>query len=479
MGLYSRQKLSIILALLIILGFGITSWLSYNVAHNSLQNQLKNETLPFTSDNIYSEIQQDLLSPVLISSIMAQDTFVRRWALEHPHNNSDSREITQYLTEIQSRNNIITSFFISDLNKRYYHPSGGNRSVSKDDPEDAWYFRALNLPTGKNYEINIDKDKAFPDRWAVFVNHKVYDFKGNVIGITGVGLGLDRVKEIIESYQKQYQRSIYFVSKDGEVTLSDGSLKYSNIFQEDPIKDIAKELLSNKRKTYSYEQEGQKVFVNSHYIKEFDWYLIVEQRVQTTTQALSRTLKVNILLALIVTAIILTIAHFAFNNYQRRLESMATTDKLSGAFNRTSFDIKIAEQIAKYQKQQLPFTLILLDIDHFKAINDKFGHIEGDKVIQGIARVCQESCRENDSVCRWGGEEFLILLPDTKTDEALTIARRIQKALSNASFIRPITASLGVAEYRKDESLENYLVRLDEAMYSAKNNGRNRVEIAS
>lgn len=479
MELYSRKKLSIILALLIILGFGVTSWLSYRVAHDSLQNQLKNETLPFTSDNIYSEIQQDLLTPILISSIMAHDTFVRSWALNHPESNSDNTKIIQYLTEIQSQNNIITSFFISDLNKRYYHPSGAKRSISKDDPADAWYFRAINLPKEQNYEINIDKDKASPDRWAVFVNYKVYDFEGETIGITGVGLSLNKVKETIQNYQKQYQRNIYFVSNDGQVTLSDGKLKHTNILKDDGIKDIALNLLKNTGTTYSYEKENQKVFVNSRYIEEFGWHLIVEQQVQTTTQALSKTLKLNILLALIVTAIILSIAHFAFNNYQRRLERMATIDKLSGVFNRTSFDIKIQEQISKFKKQQQPFSLILLDIDYFKSINDRFGHIEGDKVIQGIAKVCLESCRTEDSVCRWGGEEFLILLPNTKTDEALTIANRIQATLSKAQFVQPITASLGVAEYRKDESLESYLVRLDEAMYSAKNNGRNRVEIAS
>lgn len=478
MELYSRKKLSAALALFIIMGFGVTSWLSYKVAQSSLQNQLKNETLPFTSDNIYSEIQQDLLSPILISSLMAQDTFVRRWTLTHSQSNSDSKEILQYLAEIQSRNNIITSFFISDLNKRYYHPSGDKRLVAKDDPKDSWYFRALNLPTDQNYEINIDQDKALPGRWAVFVNHKVYDFKGNIIGIIGVGLGLDTLKETIKSYQRQYQRNIYFVSQDGEVTLSDGSLKHNNIFQKESIKDIAKALLTNKRKTYSYKQKGKKHFVNSRYIKEFDWYLIVEQRVETSTQALSKTLKFNIFLALVVTAIILTIAHLAFNNYQKRLENMATIDKLSGAFNRTSFDIIIEKQIVKYQKQKIPFSLILLDIDHFKSINDKFGHIEGDKVIQGIAKACQDSCRENDSICRWGGEEFLILLPNAKTDEAIAIAQRIQRALTKTEFIQPITASFGVAEYTKNEPLESYLIRLDKAMYSAKNKGRNGVEIA-
>ena len=125
---------AIVLCVLLAVGFLTTSFVSFYVARDSLEEQISETTLPLTSDNIYSEIQRDLLQPIFISSLMAHDTFVRDWALS---GETDEKRIIKYLTEIQSRYDTITSYFISDKTRNYYHPSGVIKQISEDDPADA------------------------------------------------------------------------------------------------------------------------------------------------------------------------------------------------------------------------------------------------------------------------------------------------------------------------------------------------------
>lgn len=128
---------------------------SYFVARDSITAQISEETLPLTSDNVYSEIQRDLLRPVLISSLMASDTFLRGRALD---GETEPEQIRQYLAEIQERYDTITAFFVSDTTRNYYHPTGILEQVDISTPEDAWYARVREMR--EPYEINVDSDTA-------------------------------------------------------------------------------------------------------------------------------------------------------------------------------------------------------------------------------------------------------------------------------------------------------------------------------
>ena len=163
-----KRKYLFVTALIILMvaGFTATSLTSYFVARESLSSSISNQMLPLTSDNIYSEIQRDLLRPILISSVMASDTFVRDWALS---GEEDAERIIAYLNEIQSQYDTITAFYVSDETRQYYHPSGILREVSSDDPQDAWYFRVRAMR--EDYEINIDTDTADASRVSIFINY--------------------------------------------------------------------------------------------------------------------------------------------------------------------------------------------------------------------------------------------------------------------------------------------------------------------
>jgi diguanylate cyclase (GGDEF)-like protein/hemerythrin-like metal-binding protein len=175
-------------------------------------------------------------------------------------------------------------------------------------------------------------------------------------------------------------------------------------------------------------------------------------------------------------------SHILFEeNLFRLLEQLASTDLLTSAWNRRHFDQVMEGEIHRSSRYGHPMTLILLDIDHFKRVNDTFGHAVGDQVIREVANRIRSAIRLSDSLTRWGGEEFIILMPNTGLSSAAMLAERIRESVGLRDFegIGPITASLGVAEFIPSEPRDAWLDRADRAMYRAKELGRNRIEVDS
>lgn len=159
---------------------------------------------------------------------------------------------------------------------------------------------------------------------------------------------------------------------------------------------------------------------------------------------------------------------------------MAYTDPLTKAHNRASFDDTIKREISLATRNAKKLSLIFFDIDHFKAINDTYGHDCGDIALTLCAKWIKESLRESDIIFRYGGEEFVLLLSDTDADGAGLLAERIRGSIESHTLAYgmetiKITASLGVSTFRDSDTIESFIKRADEAMYSAKSNGRNQV----
>lgn len=165
-----------------------------------------------------------------------------------------------------------------------------------------------------------------------------------------------------------------------------------------------------------------------------------------------------------------------------RVENLAIVDSLTGLYNRRRFEAILEKDFSRADRYQSPLACLMIDIDHFKSINDTFGHRVGDVVLKETARIIRESIREVDTAARWGGEEFIALIPETSKESALIPARRILNAVANYIFSeirdRKITVSIGVAGLPDSaiESGEKLIHASDVAMYQAKKNGRNRIE---
>jgi diguanylate cyclase (GGDEF)-like protein len=163
----------------------------------------------------------------------------------------------------------------------------------------------------------------------------------------------------------------------------------------------------------------------------------------------------------------------------RKLEQLATIDKLSGLYNRMKIENYCEMEIDKVKRYNEVFSVILIDIDYFKEINDDYGHNIGDRVISSISKILQSSIRRVDYVGRWGGEEFLILLPKTTAQQAFQIAEKIRITIMEEDFspAQNITISAGITEYMQGDTTEKIIQRADEELYKAKESGRNQIQI--
>ena len=162
------------------------------------------------------------------------------------------------------------------------------------------------------------------------------------------------------------------------------------------------------------------------------------------------------------------------------LRELTRRDVLTGLLNRRALEEYLKEEMSRFARIGSPFSVVMLDVDHFKNVNDTYGHNAGDDVLVKLGAVVLKIIRLTDRFGRWGGEEFILLLPQTQSEDASVLAERIRKQVAKTKYDNsdPVTVSLGVAEYKPDESLAMFLRRADDALYRAKEEGRNRVVVA-
>jgi diguanylate cyclase (GGDEF)-like protein/PAS domain S-box-containing protein len=164
---------------------------------------------------------------------------------------------------------------------------------------------------------------------------------------------------------------------------------------------------------------------------------------------------------------------------EARLRYQASHDSLTGLVNRNYFEELLRQEFARAKRSETPFSVVMMDIDHFKKVNDHFGHLTGDQVLRRFAESQQARTRTSDILARWGGEEFALLLPETDLAGGASLAEAVRARVAETPMPGPgrITVSLAVTAHRDGESVHELLKRLDEALYAAKDSGRNRVVV--
>jgi diguanylate cyclase (GGDEF)-like protein len=163
--------------------------------------------------------------------------------------------------------------------------------------------------------------------------------------------------------------------------------------------------------------------------------------------------------------------------YKKELEHLIITDSLTGIYNRRYFNKILKKEISRAQRYEHDLSLIMFDIDHFKKVNDTYGHNIGDEVLIEYTKLIKTQLRDTDVFCRIGGEEFMIILPHVNLNEAEKIAEKLRVQIQESKKILPITMSFGVVQYVLGEDSEHIYKRVDEALYKAKESGRNKVVV--
>ncbi|GAB6053812.1 sensor domain-containing diguanylate cyclase [Magnetospira thiophila] len=470
-----RGPLITTIALILVAGFLLTNVISYQISKSSLRQALIDNELPLTSNNIYSEIQRDLLQPVFVASLMSTDTFVKDWLLK---GEQEPGKIIHYLDDIRRKYGLFTSFLVSDKTRNYYHFSGISQVVSEQEPRDTWYFRVRDMT--QPYELNVDINAQQNDAVTIFINHQVHGPDGQFLAATGVGLELNSVARVVERYREHFGRHIYFIDDTGHIALrsAEAVITEDNIHDAEGIAAIAEDILTTDHGFYEYQRNGETMLLNTRHIPELGWRVVVEQQESEALKTLRRGLWTNTLVGLSVIVLTILIVTYTVNLFHSRLVVMATTDELTGIGNRQVFEQSLKSALSRHQRDNVPFSVLLFDVDHFKRVNDTLGHLEGDRVLQGIARVMRETVREADVLCRWGGEEMIVLAHNCTLETAAILAEKIRQAMERATLTQlpdglPITVSAGVAEAHGSDNMDSVIDRADAALYRAKQDGRN------
>lgn len=475
-----------IISLTIILAaaFIITNLQNYTFSHTAVRKNLINSVLPLTRDNIYSEIQIKIVRPIFISSLMANDTFLKDWAI---NGERDRVLIRKYLRTIKEKYDFFSVFFVSEKTGNYYHYKGILKKISAKDPHDVWYDRFKKM--NREYDLDVDTDQAGGNRLTIFINHRLNDYKGNLLGVTGVGLNLERITDMIRSHNNLYGCSIYLTNRAGTFQVhSDSALiEKANIRSIPGLSETADRILSGSGESamHEFESGGKKFLLTSRIIPEFDWFLFVQIDEQSRMQSIIKNIKTNIAFGIVISLLVLSIAIITVNYFQTKITQMAVTDELTGAYNRKEFESHFRKAAYASQRNREPFSIIIFDIDDFKNINDSRGHNEGDRVLKTISDIASGSKRLTDLLVRWGGDEFILLTPGGTAESALA-AERLRKLVADHDFTpeRPVngktkfqvTISCGVSGYVKGDTIDSAVSRADAALYRAKLKGKNRVE---
>ncbi len=160
----------------------------------------------------------------------------------------------------------------------------------------------------------------------------------------------------------------------------------------------------------------------------------------------------------------------------RKLYSISTKDAITGVYNRYKFDVILEEQRMRFKRDGVPFSIIMYDIDGFKSINDNYGHMVGDYILKEVSDVVEGSIRKQDKVFRWGGDEFIIIMPGIDKEEAMHITERLKEGLSIHEFkVKDTTCSFGVTEVKENDTVSSILKRMDKALHKSKGNGKNTI----
>jgi hypothetical protein len=207
-----RTKLILVLSLILLSGFFLTNVISYQASKKSVKTSIIDNSLPLARDNIYSEIQKDLARPIFVSSLMANDTFLKDWVLK---GEIDQERIQRYLLEIKDKYQFFSSFFVSDITQTYYHFKGALKKINPDDSHDDWYYNFMK--SNVDYDLNVDTNEAELNHLTFCINHRLVGYENLLLGAVGVGLDFDRVATLMDYYKKKYNRDIYMVSPDGVI----------------------------------------------------------------------------------------------------------------------------------------------------------------------------------------------------------------------------------------------------------------------
>ncbi len=393
-----------------------------------------------------------------------------------------------------------------------------------------WYKAALK--SAPHISPGVPYREIKTRKWLVSISKVLINDKGRISGVVSIDSSIDKIKTMLKSNDKDFKSLHSFVVRpDGTIIIhNDKRFLGQNIYKIIPQK---REIFKRTSGFFEYSYKGRKKIAFFSYAPKIRWIIVtvcdkrdifmpilyqilIASLIITTlsflvgiyltysfsSHFLDPILQLNKRVGNIVNEEEIT-EHYVYPNNEigdiaknvehlterelykknlelksknKELEILSTTDRLTGLLNRRKMERELNKELKRAKRYNQAFSLILIDIDFFKKVNDTLGHQAGDALLIELSRLMKETLRSTDLIARWGGEEFLILCPSSNLEEAVKLAERLRLSVENCKFSieKSITISVGVAEY-SGQSLDDLINQADKKLYIAKNQGRNRV----
>lgn len=451
---------------------GLWAWREY---HNTLESnaQVLNQL-----NIVVQEQTQGLFKQAETSLVVA-----RNWIQNHPQDDPGTH--TQFITLVdelrKTSNGLLDLRMVTRSGVLRYIPDRGQASQTVVTDRD--YFRAQADPTTRGFFVGKAVKSRVTGKWGIPISIPV-ERAGGDIGVLFVAIELDRIFATFEGARLKPNGTIAIYRTDGvsmlrspfdEVTIGK-SIADSSSWQE--------HLSLGPRGSYISQQgplDGRPRQVAYSRLGEYPLLVAVTADMDDllapwrmhvlflTLVALGISLGFGLLSAILLRAM------DAEATMRADLQRLMLTDPLTGIGNRRHLTQRLAEEVARAHRYQRPLTVAFFDIDHFKRINDTLGHSVGDRVLKRVADNLSSALRVSDHLGRFGGEEFVLVLPETTLENALPLIERMRESIPQFPELdRPLTMSAGAAQIRPREDAESLLQRSDAALYQAKGTGRNR-----
>jgi len=356
-----------------------------------------------------------------------------------------------------------------------------------------WFRQAIEGGAARWYAFDASNGRP-----VYYSSQPIRTGEGRIVGVAVLAKGL----EGFEADLRQFDRPYFLIDRNGIVLLSnladmqlrtlwplDSTTKSMVVRQYGQLVD--RHLLEREVSDASWTAvEGERNYVRRRVIDNGHWSLVILQPTREIFASRFLGIAITLLVTMMALIYLLGRGRWVHDDVQagqrmqlqelaQDLGVKATTDPLTGLHNRLMLEHALGRELAAAERYERPLSIVLYDIDHFKRINDNHGHAVGDKVLIQLSRFVPDLIRSSDLLVRWGGEEFLILMPGSEGSMAFQAAEKLREAISRVEFDEAgsLTCSFGVAQYQAGDTAESLIKRADAALYRAKNNGRNQVQM--
>ena len=413
------------------------------------------------ASRIYDSISGELSEPVTVSRAMANDTLLIETLKNEAAAGTEATErvLAAYLSAQKDLFGYEAAFVVSDASLCYYSYGGINKQM---DPilsnRDKWYARFL--ASGKDYDVDVDRDELSQDQWTVFVDARIRDEAGNLLGVCGVGARMTGNQDLFAALEKEYRVRIYLVGDDGLIHVSTDESR----IEREHLTGVS---LSGSG-DYVYQTLGGGRSAVTKYIDRLGWYLVVESDGAGERGDILNALLLNIVLCAAVLVIMLLAIRIIIAR-TRALASASFVDQSTQLLNRRAFEEKKAELAMSELKED--FVYVTADLNGLKGVNDNLGHAAGDELIRGAADCLKAAFGDYGDVYRIGGDEFAAILYLTEAQrEAATAELARLSAEWSGQQLKGLSISCGWASSREfpSENIAELMKISDERMYAAK-----------